>query len=279
MLASRMNFNRNAVLTVDNLRALVPSAFAESAYHGTSKRYTYIPTSEVIEGLISEGFEPVRASESRTRIADKEGFTKHMIRFRHQSTDMNSLKLNEVHPELILINSHDGKSAYQLIAGLFRLVCLNGMIAGKNYDEIRVRHSGNVTNEVIEGSYRIIDQSKELLESADNMHRIELNPDERRIFAESVHSLRFNEDDEQGKSVKPEQFLRVKRHADTGQDLWTTLNVAQENLIKGGLSAWGRDKQGYARRTTTREVKSIDKNTSLNRAIWTLAEKMAELKS
>ena len=34
-----------------------------------------------------------------------------------------------------------------------------------------------------------------------------------------------------------------------------------------------------AARTTTREVKAIDQDVKLNRALWHLAERMAELKS
>jgi hypothetical protein len=33
-----------------------------------------------------------------------------------------------VTPEIVLLNAHDGTSAYQFHAGLFRLVCANGLI-------------------------------------------------------------------------------------------------------------------------------------------------------
>jgi hypothetical protein len=45
------------------------------------------------------------------------------------------------------------------------------------------------------------------------------------------------------------------------------------------LSAWGHLANGHRRRTTTREVKAIDQDAKLNRALWHLAERMAELKS
>ncbi|MBV8275090.1 MAG: DUF932 domain-containing protein, partial [Verrucomicrobia bacterium] len=35
---------------------------------------------------------------------------------------------NQVRPEVVLVNSHDKSSAYQLHCGLFRLVCTNGMV-------------------------------------------------------------------------------------------------------------------------------------------------------
>jgi len=58
----------------------------------------------------------------------------------------------------------------------------------------------------------------------------------------------------------------------------------QENTIKGGLTARqpdtfnerGRRERG--RLVSTRQVKGIDQDVKLNRALWQLAERMAELK-
>jgi len=61
------------------------------------------------------------------------------------------------------------------------------------------------------------------------------------------------------------------------------LNVVQENVIKGGLHgiAITTDERGRRQRrnVTTRTVNGIDQDVKLNRALWTLAEKMAELKT
>jgi hypothetical protein len=42
-------------------------------------------------------------------------------------------------PEIILLNSHDGSSSYQMIPGMFRFVCTNGMICGQTFGEIGFR--------------------------------------------------------------------------------------------------------------------------------------------
>jgi hypothetical protein len=62
-------------------------------------------------------------------------------------------------------------------------------------------------------------------------------------------------------------------------DLFSILNVVQENLIKGGVRGYAKDKNGYTKRIRSRAINSIDQNTALNRALWTLAEKMMQLKS
>jgi len=97
-------------------------------------------------------------------------------------------------------------------------------------------------------------------------------------MAEAAHVLRFG-----GAAattpVRPERMLTLRRRGDDGRGLWTTANVLQENAIRGGLAAWGRDPHGRPRRIATREVRGIDGDVQLNRALWLLAERMAERKA
>ena len=74
--------NYTHALSNDEIRRYAPSAFAIEPYHGQSNRYTFIPTSSVIDGMRAAGFLPVSASQSRARLADRKDYTKHMIRFR-----------------------------------------------------------------------------------------------------------------------------------------------------------------------------------------------------
>lgn len=280
MLATQLQPRNFSAMSFDQLRHHAPSIFAEHGAESTSNRYTHIPTIAVVEGLIKEGFMPVKAMQSRTRLAHKKDYTKHLIRFRH--VDATPTGGTGLYPEIVLINSHDGLSSYKLMSGLYRLICSNGLIAGNTYEETRVRHQGDIIGNVIEGTYKVIDNSKSMLDHADSMSAIKLNDDERRIFAEAAHEIRFNNDDDnpQKQAIKPMQFLRPRRGAEVNKpDLFTTFNVVQENIMKGGLRGIATDENGYKKYTTTREVKSIDTNTSLNRALWTLAEKMKELKS
>ncbi|MEI7352991.1 DUF932 domain-containing protein, partial [Pectobacterium parmentieri] len=64
--------------------------------------------------------------------------------------------------------------------------------------------------------------------------------------------------------------LAPRRWQDESNDLWTTYQRVQENLIKGGLT--GRSVQGKQART--RAVKGIDGDIKLNRALWVMAETM-----
>ncbi len=54
--------------------------------------------------------------------------------------------------------------------------------------------------------------------------------------------------------------------------------MIQENVIKGGLHGVGRDANNRRRRVTTRAVNGIDQDLKLNKALWVLAERMAQIK-
>jgi hypothetical protein len=253
-------------LTDDQIIRAAPSVFADSAHESRSRRYTYIPTIEVVNGLRREGFEPFMACQARTRVEGKEAFTKHLLRFRHQG-QINGDEANEI----ILVNSHDGTSSYQMLAGCFRFVCHNGLICGETHEDFRVRHSGDVVGNVIEGAFRVLDEFERVDASKVNMKRIDLRPEHQQAFARAALQLRYDPDE--AAPIEPRQLNKARRFDDRGADLWRTFNRVQENLLRGGLS--GRNANG--RRTTTREVKGVSENVRLNRALWTLAEEMARL--
>ena len=107
----------DAPLSEDQMRDAAPSVFAEGKHASRSDRYTYIPTIDVLRGLRKEGFEPFMVAQGQSRVEGKAEFTKHMIRMRHAGHVSTKPEANEI----ILINSHDGASSYQMLAGVFRL--------------------------------------------------------------------------------------------------------------------------------------------------------------
>jgi hypothetical protein len=267
----------SATMTLDNIREVAPSAFAPGPHESRSGRYAYIPPSTVIEGLIANDFLPVLAAQSKSRVKGKTEFTKHMLRFRHASLGATA---GDSVPELVMINSHDGTSAYKLMGGIFRFVCANGLVVADSMcASVNVYHKGNIVDDVIEGSFQVMEDTERALAVSAQWQAINLSYPEQRAFAEAAHSLRFADAD--GKidtPIEPEQLLIPRRSADTGSDLWRTFNRIQENAIRGGLKARHNQEHDF-RRVTSRPVKGIDQDVRLNRSLWALAEKMAALKS
>lgn len=264
-------------LTLDQIRRAAPSAFASEAHEAMSNRYAYIPTVNVIEGMMKAGFQPFAASQSRARLADKREHTKHMIRFR-QVDGPSVVNVNDVFPEVVLINSHDGTSAYKLMAGLFRLICSNGaIIADSMIGNVSVRHSGNIIEQAARASVEIVERMPLVLDAVKNWGAIELTKNEQGVFAEAAREIRFaDEDGNVDPSITVDKMLEARRYADNKNDLWTTYNRVQENVMKGGIKTVDA---ASGRKNKTRAVKSIDQDVRLNKALWTLAEKMAALKT
>jgi hypothetical protein len=271
-------------LTIDQIAQYAPSAVATQEHSSRSDRYTFVPTTRIIEGMAKNGFQPFKATQSRSRIEGKSEFTKHMITFRYvgdvSSETQELMKVGDVRPQINLVNSHDGTSSYQLLAGMFRLACSNGlMVCEGEFDSIRIQHTGDILQNVIEGSYRIVKDSQKVLTSVAEWNQLQLTNGEQNALAEAAHFLRFA--DTEGKITTPitaAQLLQTRRTVDGGSDLWHTFNRVQENVIKGGLHGVDRS-NGRRRNVTTREVKGIDQDVKLNRAMWQLAARMANLKT
>jgi Domain of unknown function (DUF932) len=263
-------------LSEDQMRAAAPSVFAEGKHASRSERYTYIPTIDVLRGLRKEGFEPFMVAQGQSRVEGRAAFTKHMLRLRHAAQAQTRAEANEI----ILINSHDGASAYQLLAGAFRFVCHNGLVVGDVVEDIRIPHRGNVQGEVIEGAFRVLDQFETVQAHTEAMKMLPLDPPEELAFATAALALRFGERgvEETGghrpAPVTAEQLNEARRIEDVGHTLWATFQRVQENVMRGGQP--GRSVQG--RRLQTRPIGSIDRGVSLNRALWMLAEEMRKIK-
>ena len=121
-LASRFGaanlIRRDRPLTREELFRVVPSVFSEDKHESRSERYTYIPTISLLDSLQREGFQPFFACQTRVRDPGRREHTKHMLRLRREG----QITGKQV-PEIILLNSHDGTSSYQMLPGLFRAVC------------------------------------------------------------------------------------------------------------------------------------------------------------
>ena len=284
-------------LTNEQIAKVAPSVFATEAYEGMSERYKFVPTINVVELMKERGFLPVRAQQSQSRIPGKAEFTHHMIRFRqkdHHEMAVAAIAERSTHlhhvikdialpefPEIVLVNSHDGSSGYELSAGLFRLVCCNGLvISSGDIDSIKIRHSAKSYDEfaekIIEGTYRILEDTPKVMNQIEQWKNIDLTEDQQIRFAQAANELKPLPE-----AVNVENLLNTHRYQDrkdnvTGKrDLYTTFNVIQENMLRGGLR--GRNLE-TRRRVSTRAIKSVSEDIRLNKALWVLSGDIAEAK-
>lgn len=266
--------NLHRSLELSDLRGFAPSVFAESPHARTSGRYSFLPTSSILSGMAEEGWLPVAAQEQLVRDQSREGFQKHMLRFAHRD-DLQ--KPGAERPEIVVVNSHDRSSAYQLHAGIFRFVCCNGLVVcDETFQRISITHLGFEPSKVIEASVRIAEGIPAIMEGLGEMKALTLTDGEREAFAESAAILRYGS--LESAPVRPFKLLEPRRYEDSGKDAWRTLNAVQENVTKGGQKDYAKKKADGHRMPKSRAVKGIDGNVGLNKALWHLAERMTELR-
>ena len=244
--------------------------FAGNAHAKVSDRYSFLPTAEVVDGLRGEGWAPVWAGEQKIRTEDRQGFQKHMIRLARLD-DLSRTQAER--PELVLVNSHDRSSAYQLHAGIFRFVCSNGMIlADSVFARISIMHVNFEPAKVIEASFEVVREMPAIADLLNDYKARTLNPLERRAFGEAALLLKYDSLEEA--PLGAEKLLSHRRSDDAKPTLWNTLNVVQENMMDGGQKDYSRRRPSNPRRFfgKTRPVKGLDENVRLNKALWHLAD-------
>lgn len=267
-------FSSCSPLSVELIKDKFPAIFNENQF-SSSKRYNFISTKTMIDSMEKEGFYPYNASQVRTRSDERRPFTRHVICFRHKSSFEGGD--HEIVPQVVIMNSHDGTSCYKIYCGFFRFVCANGLIVGSSFSALKVHHKGiqNTMDNVIDASFKVLEQSKNIMQVIDLWKGVHLDKHQRMDLAVKTHELKFN-----GKStpITPEQFLTVHNGTDYEQEcsLWNTYNILQENLIKGGLSGWKstvRSKKNERIKVTTRGITNIKQNIDLNAKLWDMAER------
>lgn len=262
----RTNLNIRKEMTLEDIRNVAPSVFAEHAYEGVSDRYEFIKTSDIVEKMMTEGFIPVMAADCKVKNATKKGFAKHVIKFRHSSL-LNTT--NTEVPELVLTNSHDRTSAYVLQAGIFRIVCSNGLVvASELYEKLSVKHMGNNADKVLEGSFKIIENIPVVMQQIDQWKGLQVSPELQIEYAKQAVALAPTT-----LEFSPERVLDFRRQEDKGNDLYTVFNRVQENLLAGGMV--GQSKTGKFR--AARAITGLNADNKLNQDLWKLTENTAKL--
>lgn len=231
----------------------------------TSDRYTLIPTSDVVRCLEQEGFELMSARQTRARSSEGAITGKHMLCFRLPGDIGRPREVDDLIPQVVLVNSHDGTSAYWLRAGIYRLACKNGLLVPMgDFGLIHVPHRGPVIELVTSGALAIARSFARVYETIDRMKSWKLTAKERMDFADLALRARWPD---VAPPVPAARLLEPRRIQDTDGSLWVTYNMLQEHVIAGGLR--GRNVNGRA--MNTRAVREIRRNVDLNTRLWSHA--------
>ncbi|NGZ27463.1 MAG: DUF945 domain-containing protein [Magnetococcales bacterium] len=263
------SITNSAGLTEEQLRRFVPAIFATEPDADRSSSYGFIPTIQVVNSMIGMGFTPMMACQTNARSDIAMNCVRHMIRFSHKDAAHDEHNRQE----LVLLNSHDGSSSYKLLSGVYRMVCSNGLIAGDTHASMNVRHTSNAAKEVSQASMAMIKGSDGVWKSVQEMQRTHLSRSG--LFELGEEAARIAHPTVE---IDPEDMVRVRRYADYDpSNLWTGLNIVQENAIRGDVLAARRNSEGHVIRFRTRPIHSVKRSVQINQDLFALAEMVLAL--
>ena len=248
--------------TIELTSCGIPAVLAERP-EGVSEKYSFIKSTRVIDDLGSLGWFPTKVNGARSNSP----FAQHSIRFR-RSENLN-IKVHDVTPEIVAINSHNGLSAFKLKAGLFRLVCSNGLVVAESvFPSISIKHIHYNYALVRAAILQYVETIPRITETVETLRSVVLSEARKIKFAQEVMLLRFGDEQEVRQTIDLEAALRPTRRADEGSSLWNVFNILQEKSIKGGLySETGRK---------FKQITNVQRSIELNQSMYELAVRYAK---
>ncbi|TXH16364.1 MAG: DUF932 domain-containing protein [Hyphomicrobiaceae bacterium] len=247
-----------------------PTVMQASPASTVSAKYGFIPTTRPVQVLSDYGWFPVAVHEAGTRDENKAGFQTHVIRFAHENYNR-EMAVGGTIPQLILKNDHCGMGSFSFFVGLYEKVCANQLCVSRgSLEDVRVCHRGYADSAVEDCIRNIMGDLPSVLSNVDRFKGIELRRHQEIALAESAIELRWDGD---AFAVRPEELLARRHYEQRTPTLWNTYNAIQENMIRGGVRQVNAD----GRRSRARAVKSVKEDLRLNKALWTLTERLAEV--
>lgn len=251
---------------------LPQSALSTRSHERLSARYGFIPTNEIVEAFAAEGWALTSAKEAKVRHQSRQGLQRHLLRFAHESQLQLGIKERI---ETILINSHDGTSSLQIGAGIFRMACANGIVIADNtVASIRLGHHKLDMDTVLNSAHTILGQAEKVTEVIECWKGTQISQEDAFHLAEQGIKLRWPE--AESRPITARVALAVNRSEDAHNDLWTTFNRVQENIIRGGQHDSTRITPRGKYFRATRSVKSLAENVRLNKGLWEIASTFAQ---
>jgi hypothetical protein len=260
-----LSLNNDGFLSTSEIKQRANSIFTETASPTVSDKFTHIPTHKVIEDMVQLGWSVVDAKQVKARKG--QGYQKHLVVFRNPDVVINGSDGDTVFPQILLTNSNDGKNAFTFTAGLFRLVCENGLvISTQEFENVRIRHMG-YTFEELQSQIRVmVEQLPLTVESMNKMKSIQLSEEQAKELATKALTTRFTEDQIDAVQIDLDLLLEPTRPEDKGSDLWSVFNVIQEKILDGNFNYISGNKVRKARK-----VKNFKQDLEINQKLFAMA--------
>jgi hypothetical protein len=264
-----LNIESNTFLNETEIREKAKSIFTAKGAPGTSEKYAHISTYQIIQDMEKLGWGVVDAKEVRAR--KDEGYQKHLVVFRNNNLVIEGTDGDSAFPQVLLTNSHDGKNAFTFTAGLFRMVCENGLvICSKEFENLKIRHYGYNFEELTNVINSMVEKLPLTVESMNRFKGKQLLKTQIEEFAKKAAAIRFGAEQLNNITIDYDKLIEPTRPEDQGNDLWSVFNVVQEKLVHGMFEYTAGNKLRKARK-----IKNFKQDLDLNAKLYELAVEYA----
>ena len=264
-----LDLNNNTFLTSPEIKEKASSIFTTTSAPGTSQKYSHISTKQIIDDMEELGWGVVDAKQVRARKG--EGFQKHLVVFRNNDLFIEGADGDNVFPQILLTNSHDGKNAFTFTAGLFRMICENGLvISTQEFENMKIRHYGYDFTELQTVINTMVEALPLAVESMNRFKQTQLAQEQILEFARKAVQIRFGEEQAQNIAIDYNALTTATRPEDRGTDLWSVFNVIQEKITQGMF-----EYQSGAKVRKARKIKNFRQDLDLNAKLYELAAEFA----
>jgi hypothetical protein len=247
-------------LSLNEVAETAPAIFTTSKSHKVTDRYSFVPTIEILDKFLSEGWQITHATQ---RGKDLHG--KHFVRMKLDKLP----QVGDCLPELLLSNSHDGSTPFNLSTGLHRLVCSNGLTVPTGLSHVfKLRHVNFSVEQVREITDDFASKLPFISDKVRRMSEKALSWTEQCSYVEAAKILRWGK--EKAPILNHQEILVPRRNEDADPTLWNTFNLVQEKFVGGTkelVNSGGRERKVTA-------LKNFQRVNTLNTALWELAENM-----
>lgn len=256
---------KNNYLTNEQIAHKAPAVLSLDAAPNVSEKYVHVPTVVLIEGMEKLGWKVIDVKQSSSRKSDP-NYKKHLVIFRNDDIVITSEDGEVVYPQILITNSHNGLSSFQFRAGLFRLVCSNGLVvATKEFGAVNIQHKGYSFEQLRTTVMSLIEQLPIVVNTLNKTQEITLTEEQKVEFALAAIGIRFGEN---GAEVAPQELLEPTRKEDRNNNLWTIFNIVQEKIIRGKFMY--RTAKGKSR--IARSINNFNRDIELNEKLYQLVE-------
>lgn len=259
-------FERLQPLSKEIMKKKAPAIFALSP-SGVSDKYTFIPTTRLIDDMESFGWLVYSVDQRKGRNTINESTNKHVVRFRNYELE----KINGMYPEITLVNAHDGTSSFRFYVGLYDPNTNNSFLMNtKIMEKMVIRHQWYELKEVRKMIHTVINYLPMLKEEMEIMSNIKLTRVMQIKYATAAVRFRWKEN-------APDIVSQIIRSGNKMKDntLWEVFSYVQHKLLNGGMEYYTPTK----RKQTVRNIKSLDMKIKINKELWDYTKTYIEKKN